>query len=48
MNKEIFELMDIFEKAKNKFLKEEKEIIKIDVNERTLSTRLMFQNFIIK
>ena len=27
MNKEIFELMDIFEKAKNKFLKEEKEII---------------------
>ena len=42
MNKEIFELMDIFEKAKNKFLKEEKEIIKIDVNERTLSTRLMF------
>ena len=31
MNKEIFELMDIFEKAKNKFLKEEKEIIKIDV-----------------
>ena len=42
MNKEIFELMDIFEKAKNKFLKEEKDIIKIDVNERTLSTRLMF------
>lgn len=42
MNKEIFELMDIFEKAKNKFLKEEKEIIKIDVNERTLSARLMF------
>ena len=31
MNKEIFELMEIFEKAKNKFLKEEKEIIKIDV-----------------
>ena len=42
MNKEIFELMDIFEKAKNKFLKEEKEIIKIDVNERTLSASLMF------
>ena len=42
MNKEIFELMDIFEKAKNKFLKEEKEIIEIDVNERTLSARLMF------
>ena len=42
MNKEIFELMDMFEKAKNKFLKEEKEIIKIDVNERTLSARLMF------
>ena len=42
MNKEIFELMDIFEKAKNKFLKEEKKIIEIDVNERTLSARLMF------
>lgn len=42
MNKEIFELMDIFEKAKEKFLKEEKEIIKINVNERTLSARLMF------
>ena len=42
MNKEIFELMDIFEKAKNKFLKEEKEIIEINVNERTLSARLMF------
>ena len=42
MNKEIFELMDIFEKAKNKFLKEEKEIIEIDINERTLSARLMF------
>lgn len=41
MNKEIFELMDIFEKAKNKFLKEEKEIIEIDINERTLSARLM-------
>ena len=27
MNREIFELMDIFEKAKEKFLKEEKEII---------------------
>ena len=26
MNKEIFELMDIFEKAKEKFLKEEKII----------------------
>ncbi|WP_454953902.1 hypothetical protein [Fusobacterium hwasookii] len=49
MNKEIFELMDIFEKAKNKFLKEEKEIIKIDVNERTLSARLMFhlQNLLL-
>ena len=42
MNKEIFELMDIFEKTKNKFLKEEKEIIEINVNERTLSARLMF------
>ena len=42
MNKEIFELMDIFEKAKNKFLKEEKVIIEIDINERTLSARLMF------
>ena len=42
MNKEIFELMDIFEKAKEKFLKEEKEIIEIDINERTLSARLMF------
>ena len=42
MNKEIFELMDISEKSKNKFLKEEKEIIEIDVNERTLSARLMF------
>ncbi|WP_261790147.1 hypothetical protein [Fusobacterium polymorphum] len=42
MNKEIFELMDIFEKAKEKFLKEEKEIIEINVNERTLSARLMF------
>lgn len=41
-NEKIIELMDIFEKAKNKFLKEEKEIIKIDVNERTLSARLMF------
>lgn len=42
MNKEIFELVDIFEKAKNKFLKKEKEVIEIDVNERTLSARLMF------
>lgn len=42
MNREIFELMDIFEKAKEKFLKEEKEIIEINVNERTLSARLMF------
>ena len=42
MNKEIFELMEIFEKAKEKFLKEEKEIIEINVNERTLSARLMF------
>ena len=42
MNKEIFELMDIFEKAKEKFLKDEKEIIRIDINERTLSARLMF------
>lgn len=42
MNRKIFELMDIFEKAKEKFLKEEKEIIEINVNERTLSARLMF------
>ena len=42
MNREILELMDIFEKAKEKFLKEEKEIIEINVNERTLSARLMF------
>ena len=42
MNKEIFELMNIFEKAKEKFLKDEKEIIRIDINERTLSARLMF------
>ena len=41
-NEKIIELTGIFEKAKNKFLKEEKEIIKIDVNERTLSARLMF------
>ena len=41
-NEKIVELIGIFEKAKNKFLKEEKEIIKIDVNERTLSARLMF------
>lgn len=41
-NKKIVELMDIFEKVKEKFLKDEKEIIRIDVNERTLSARLMF------
>ena len=41
-NKKIVELMDIFEKVKEKFLKYEKEIIRIDVNERTLSARLMF------
>ena len=41
-NEKIIELIGIFEKAKNKFLEEEKEIIKIDVNERTLSARLMF------
>ena len=41
-NEKIIELIGIFEKAKNKFLKEEKEIIEIDVNERTLSARLMF------
>ncbi len=29
-NEKIVELIGIFEKAKNKFLKEEKEIIKID------------------
>ena len=41
-NEKIVELMDIFEKAKEKFLKDEKEIIRIDINERTLSARLMF------
>ena len=41
-NEKIVELMDIFEKVKEKFLKYEKEIIRIDVNERTLSARLMF------
>lgn len=41
-NEKIIELIGIFEKGKNKFLKEEKEIIEIDVNERTLSARLMF------
>ncbi len=41
-NEKIIELIGIFEKAKNKFLKEEKEIIEIDINERTLSARLMF------
>ena len=41
-NKKIVELMDIFEKVKEKFLKDEKEIIRIDINERTLSARLMF------
>ena len=41
-NEKILELMEIFEKAKEKFLKYEKEIIEIDVNERTLSARLMF------
>ena len=41
-NEKIVELIGIFEKAKNKFLKNEKEIIEIDINERTLSARLMF------
>lgn len=41
-NEKIIELIGIFEKGKNKFLKEEKEIIEIDTNERTLSARLMF------
>ena len=41
-NEKIIELMNIFEKAKEKFLKDEKEIIRIDINERTLSARLMF------
>ena len=33
-NEKIIELMNIFEKAKEKFLKDEKEIIRIDINER--------------
>lgn len=41
-NEKIVELIGIFEKSKEKFLKEEKEIIGIDINERTLSARLMF------
>ena len=41
-NEKIVELIGIFEKAKEKFLKDEKEIIEIDINERTLSARLMF------
>lgn len=41
-NEKIVELIGIFEKAKEKFLKDEKEIIEINVNERTLSARLMF------
>ena len=41
-NEKIIELIGIFEKAKEKFLKDEKEIIRIDINERTLSARLMF------
>ena len=41
-NEKIVELIGVFEKAKNKFLKNEKEIIEIDINERTLSARLMF------
>ncbi|EGN65275.1 hypothetical protein [Fusobacterium animalis] len=41
-NEKIIELMNIFEKTKEKFLKDEKEIIRIDINERTLSARLMF------
>ena len=41
-NEKIVELIGIFEKAKEKFLKDEKEIIRIDINERTLSARLMF------
>ena len=41
-NEKIIELIEIFEKTKEKFLKDEKEIIRIDINERTLSARLMF------
>ena len=41
-NEKIIELIGIFEKVKEKFLKDEKEIIRIDINERTLSARLMF------
>ena len=41
-NEKIVELIGIFEKVKEKFLKDEKEIIRIDINERTLSARLMF------
>ena len=41
-NEKIVELIGIFEKTKEKFLKDEKEIIRIDINERTLSARLMF------
>ena len=47
-NEKIIELMNIFEKAKEKFLKDEKEIIRIDINERTLSARLMFHLQILK
>ena len=36
------ELIDIFEKAKNEFLEKEKNIIKNDTNERTLTQRLAF------
>ena len=36
------ELIDIFEKAKNEFLEKEKDIIKNDTNERTLTQRLAF------
>ena len=35
-------LIDIFEKAKNEFLEKEKDIIKNDTNERTLTQRLAF------
>ena len=36
------ELIDIFERAKNEFLEKEKDIIKNDTNERTLTQRLAF------
>lgn len=36
------ELIDIFQKAKNEFLKKERDIIKNDTNERTLTQRLAF------